>query len=255
MGDLLARGCLVAMVPLLPLLYLQGRLVRRRTPKLPDATGPTFGRVPGREPALRLLVVGESTVAGVGAPTQEVALTGQLAATLAQRCRRAVCWRALGRSGVSARDVHRLLLPELEETAADLVVIALGVNDVLRFRSPEGWRADLRRLIASLRRRLGRVPVILASVPRMQYFPALPQPLRWILGLRARMLDGAARRLAQQMECVVHVPFSMDPRATELFCADGFHPSVKGYAVWAGQLAEAALPCAAEGRPAGGRRP
>lgn len=244
MEDVLANSLSVGLIALLPLLYSQAVLVRRRTPKLPEASGPISGLAPGPGKPLRLLVVGESTVAGVGAPTQQEALTGQLAAAMSRRCGRAVQWLALGRSGISAREARRLFVPVLEaRTAIDVVVLALGVNDVLRFRPPQGWRSDLRRLIGALRRRLGPVPVILAPVPRMQYFPALPQPLRAVLGLRARMLDRAARRLAHQTPAVVHVPFVMDPCRGELFCADGFHPSVKGYAAWADQLARAFLNC------------
>lgn len=59
-----------------PLLALQGRAVQRNTPRLPAAAGPTVGGVDGPEPALRLLVVGESMVAGVGAATHAEALSG-----------------------------------------------------------------------------------------------------------------------------------------------------------------------------------
>jgi hypothetical protein len=98
MRDLLVMVCWIALLPLLPLLYVQGRIVRRRTPKVPEAIGPSSGRVQGGEPALRLVVIGESTVAGVGAPTHAEALTGQLAVAIARKRQRAVRWQALGRS-------------------------------------------------------------------------------------------------------------------------------------------------------------
>ena len=64
--------------PLLPILWLQGRRVRKHTPRLPEAPGPTVGTIPAAGYALRLLVIGESTVAGCGAPDHAQALTGQL---------------------------------------------------------------------------------------------------------------------------------------------------------------------------------
>jgi lysophospholipase L1-like esterase len=242
MRDLLVMVCLIALIPLLPLLYVQGRIVRRRTPKVPEAIGPSSGRVQGGEPPLRLVVIGESTVAGVGAPTHAEALTGQLAVAIARKRQRAVQWQALGRSGISARDALDLLVPELNQTQADWVVLALGVNDVLRFRPPASWQRDLHRLIDALRQKLGMVPIILAPVPQMQHFPALPQPLRYILGLWARWLDQAARALAGQLPRVVHVPFALAPTAKGFYCIDGFHPSIYGYAAWAEQLAAAVPP-------------
>jgi len=253
MRDLLVTVCSIVLIPLLPLLYVQGRMVRRRTPKVPEAAGPPTGRVQGGGPPLRLVVIGESTVAGVGAPTHAEALTGQLAVAIARKRQRAVQWQALGRSGISARDAFDLLVPELNQTQADWVVLALGVNDVLRFRSPPGWQKDLRQLIDALRQKLGMVPIILAPVPRMQHFPALPQPLRSILGLRARLLDQAACALAGRLPHVVHVPFTIAPEAKGLYCLDGFHPSVKGYAAWAEQLA-AAVPASGSESTVGDQR-
>ncbi len=91
-----------ASLALAPLLLAQGLLTQRRVPRLPGAAGPAFGRVEGREPMLRLLALGESTVAGVGAPTHAEALAGQLAQALAAHGGRAVGWRAAGQIGATA---------------------------------------------------------------------------------------------------------------------------------------------------------
>ncbi len=75
---------LAATIALGPLLLLQGRHVRRVTPVLPEPPGPRQGRS-GAGPALRLLILGDSAAAGVGASTQGEALSGQLVQTLARR--------------------------------------------------------------------------------------------------------------------------------------------------------------------------
>jgi len=68
--------------------------------------------------------------------------------------------------------------------------------------------------------------------------PAFPRPLKSVLGRRARLLDRAAADLAAALSGVIHVSsqFELDE---EFFCADGFHPSQMGYAVWGERLAEA----------------
>ncbi|HSU15872.1 SGNH/GDSL hydrolase family protein [Longimicrobium sp.] len=245
MTDLKTRIVAAAAFPLLPVLLVQGKGVRRRTPRLPDAAGPVEGFVPGAGEPLRLLVLGESTVAGIGAAAHEQALTGRVAAALAERTERAVRWRAAGRSGANAREAAGLVAT-LPDERADAVVISLGVNDTLRFRPPALWARDVARLVEAVRARAGPAPVVLAPVPPMHAFPALPQPLRAILGARARRLDAALARLAARLPTTAHVALWVEP-APGLFCEDGFHPSEAGYTVIGEHLA-AGLARLIEGR-------
>jgi lysophospholipase L1-like esterase len=226
----------LATIALAPVLAVQGVRVRRGTPRLPGASGPTEGTAAGTGPRLRLLVFGESTVDGVGAADHEEALTGQLAAAVAAVTGRQVRWRAAGRTGADARLLRERLLDRATAEPADVVVIALGVNDTLALHSPGRYRRDLLRLVIALRRRLGPVPIVLAGVPPMERFPVLPQPLRAVLGLRAHALDAAAAALAV-LPGVRHAPMPLDEIPPDAFAADGFHPGPTAYRIWASQLA------------------
>ncbi len=217
-----------------PVLAAQALLARRSIPRLPGADGPTRGRVGGADP-LRLAVLGESTAAGVGARTHEVGLTGQLAQQFADRTGRAVAWQVSSRIGINARDTRVDLAGTLDP--ADVVLVALGVNDVLGFHSARRWTRDLLRLLVDLRRAHGLV--VLAGVPPMGAFPALPRPLRTVLGLRAAELDAASARIAQRVPGVAHEPMPAVLLNGDLFCEDRFHPSEAGYRLWAEHLATA----------------
>jgi lysophospholipase L1-like esterase len=238
-AELLLRALCIQVVtlPCLPLLWLQGLYVRARTPRLPEAGGPTTGTVQATGSPLTLLVIGESTVAGVGASDHTQALTGQIAHALTARLQRTICWRAVGRSGATAQFARHHLVPTIPPTPVDVIVLALGVNDVLQFHSPQRWTRDLTGLIADLRRRIGSAPVVLAAVPPMGQFPVLPQPLRGLLGSRAVLLDRAARQLVPHLDRVVYVPMPL-PLTSTMFCADGFHPSPAGYQLWGSGLAK-----------------
>lgn len=240
MGDVIVRASSLVAVPLMPILWMQGRHVRKRTPRLPEAAGPTVGTIAGKGVPLRLLVVGESTVAGVGAPDHAHALTGQIAAALATRTGRTVHWHAAGQIGATAHAARTRLVPEVPEAPMDVIVLALGVNDVLRFQASTRWTRDLTQLIADLRRRVGEAPVVLASVPPMGRCPAFPQPLRGVLGLRAAALDLAAQRCVPTLARVAHSPAHLDP-AGDMFCTDRFHPSIHGYRRWGSQIAESVV--------------
>lgn len=215
----------------------QALYVKRTTPRLPGAAGPTEGQVPGDGTPLRLAVLGESTVDGVGAADHEEALTGCLARELA-RDGRAVRWQAVGRTGANARTVRAELVPLVRP--ADVVVVALGVNDTLELRTAPAYRRDLLALVVELRRRLGQVGVVLAGVPPMSRFPALPRPLRDVLAARSSALDAATAAIAR-VPGVRHVPTDpalLDPAA---FARDRFHPGPAGYARWARALAPSVI--------------
>lgn len=225
--------------PLFPLLLAQGYLLRKRTPRLPDADGPCSGTVKGNKEPLNLIAVGESTVAGVGARTQEEALTGQLAQALSLQSGRAVNWFVAARSGITARESLVELVPQLTGQTADLVLIALGVNDSIEFHTSRRWASDLERLIAGIRAEVGDAPVLLAGVPPLDYFPAFPEPLSSVLGARSAFLGEAAVELAKKLKQIVYVPFEIGKGRTDLFCEDRFHPGELGYKQWAAQLAAA----------------
>ncbi|ORE49171.1 lysophospholipase, partial [Pseudomonas aeruginosa] len=78
-----------AALPLLPLAVPLAIRTRRRALRLAPAAGPREGLVggSGAEEPLRLLLFGESTVAGVGASCLDYALAGRLAAALGERLR------------------------------------------------------------------------------------------------------------------------------------------------------------------------
>ncbi|HUS11426.1 MAG TPA: SGNH/GDSL hydrolase family protein [Pyrinomonadaceae bacterium] len=226
--------------PLLPILIAQGYWIRKTTLRLSDAAGPLKGSVTGAGEPLRLIALGESTVAGVGARTHESALTGQLALALRRKTNRGVNWMVLARSGINARNCRLELVPKLRGLKADVVAIALGVNDSIEFHSARRWASDIERLIDSVRAEVGDALVLLSGVPPLNYFPALAQPLSFVLGARSASLERAAVVLAKRLTGVVHVPFTMEKdRCGDLFCADGFHPSELGYMEWADQLAAA----------------
>jgi len=230
----------LAFAPLSPWLLLQGLRVRRDTPRLGPAAGPTSGRCVGPSQArpLRLLAIGESTVAGVGAAHHGEALTGQLARQLASLTGRGVAWVACGLSGASVATAHTALLPQVAAEPADLLLVVFGVNDVLEHTRSARYARGLQALIEALRERVGNAPVLIAAAPPMDRFPSLPRPLNAYLGARAALLNGATRRLAVGRAAQVAPLVGIEPA---LFATDGFHPSAAGYAVWAESLARAAI--------------
>ena len=241
----LAIGTLAA-----PLLLAQAVWVRRVTPKLPEAAGPREGttrlRADHDRPAvtaaqaggpLRLLIVGDSSAAGVGAARQEQALAGRLSTALAHAGRPQVQWRLVARTGVNAREL-RALVDEADPGPFDLALIVVGVNDVTGLRSTRAWLSDLDALAARLRRISPDGRLVASGLPPMHRFPALPQPLRAFLGERAKAFDAALATWAAARADALHVPLP-DIDDPSLAASDGFHPGPAAYEIWARTLADA----------------
>ena len=226
-------GLLLALAPIaLP----QALWTRRTALRLPPAEGAQSGLAGaalGGEP-LRLLLIGESTVAGVGVEAQEVALAGQLAQALAVRLGRPVAWRACGENGITAGEALERLLPQVAQEPADLVLLVFGVNDTTHFSSSHSWLNSLQGLARHFTERGAQV--VLAGVPPLQHFSALPWLLRQLLGWRARLLDRQQRALAQR-EGLACCATSLEMRP-EYLALDGYHPSPIGYRVWGESLAD-----------------
>lgn len=221
-------------IALAPLLLAQGLRVRARALTLPEAAGPRRGES-GNGAPLRLLIVGDSSAAGVGAAAQADALAGQLAEGLAGTHR--LHWRLVARTGATTADtIARLETEEAERF--DVAVTALGVNDVTHAVPLTRWLDGQARLRALLASRFGVRHVVCSGLPPMGAFPALPQPLRAILGLTARRFDTALARALAPDPRATHVAFNL-ALAPDLMAEDGFHPSPSGYAVWAQGLVPA----------------
>ncbi|MBW6495160.1 MAG: SGNH/GDSL hydrolase family protein [Burkholderiaceae bacterium] len=221
---------------LAPLLLAQGRRARRLAQSLPEAAGSRTGNCGTGAAALRVLLVGDSAVAGVGVATQDQALAGQLARVLHGVLPGTVIeWRVVARSGVNTRQALAMLAAE-EPEQFDLAVVALGVNDVTARVSIGTWLARIGQLVEQIRGDWGARQIWLSGLPPMHRFPLLPQPLRWFLGRRARRFSTALGAWAARRPGLHYVALP-DMTNPTLIAADGFHPGPGAVAIWAWALA------------------
>ena len=206
---------------------------------------------------LVLAVLGDSSVAGVGADSVEDTLTYGVAKALADRHR--VTLHAFGVSGSRLANVVGEQLPQLAELDPDLVLVCVGTNDITHGTATREIRRQLRLLADGLATVAPRAVVVVSGLPPAESALAFRRPLRDLLGLRAWALTRIYRAELAASGITV---FDVAPltRAAfrgrrELFSADLFHPSSAGYAYLAtvyGQAVREALEAArAAVRPAG----
>jgi lysophospholipase L1-like esterase len=226
---------LTAKLLLSPVLVAQALATRARLPRLAEAAGDRHGVV-GRGAPLRLLMLGDSSAAGVGVASQSSALAGVLPAVLARLGGVRVHWRLLAKSGVTSAQCLAMLEAD-GPFETDVAVVVLGVNDVVD-QVPSQRAVDARAAIANrLRNAHGVAHVVFAPLPPVHRFPALPQPLRWVAGRDARRHDAAVAQWAATRHDVSHVPIEL-PLNAGVMAPDGFHPGETVYRVCGTALAE-----------------
>jgi lysophospholipase L1-like esterase len=212
---------------LAPLLAAQAVVTRRRALVLPEADGPRGGRLGQGEPALRLLIAGDSSAAGVGVAHQRDALAGHLTRALHRAAARPVQWSLHARSGLTTQQVHALLrsttLP-----SADVAVVVTGVNDVIDLVPPRRAVQHRAALADWLLGERGVTHVVFAPLPPVHRFPLLPQPLRKVMGDDARRHDAALAQWAAGRSGVSHLAIDFD-LSQNAMASDGFHPGAPVY--------------------------
>lgn len=196
----------------------------------PVALDGLVGRGPG--PPLRVLWLGDSTAAGVGAADAGESLPRQVATRLG----RPVELTVLARSGDRVGDVVDHQLPAVAERRPDLVVVSVGANDVTHLTSAGAFRSRYSALLDGIAS-AGVDDVVVLGVPDMGSPPRLAQPLRFVAGVRGGTLDAAvadlARRRGHHYVDIAGVTGPVFRRRPQLFSADRYHPDGAGYRVWA----------------------
>ena len=226
---------LVAKLALAPVLLPQAVWLRRTAPRLPEPPGPRTGVAGTGPPQLRLLVVGDSSAAGVGVADQSQALALPLALALAQRLDGAVAWQLIAQTGVNTAQA-RALVALSAVPPVDVVVTALGVNDVSSQVTADEFVAQTAQLWSDLQRRSGARWAVLSGLPPMHMLTAVPHPLRWYLGRYASALDAAVREWAKRAGLgFCPLRWTSDPA---FLAPDGFHPGPALYPQWAQRLAD-----------------
>lgn len=215
----------------MPVLLAQAAYLRRNVITLPDPAGDRSGTI-GAGPPLRLLVIGDSSALGIGTETLDEALVGQIAQRLAPDC--TVSFELVAKSGARTWDVVGWL-DEMPDGAFDVVVTALGVNDVTKLVSLHKFLRGQSALIAGLQARFGAPFVIVSGLPPVDQFPLLPHPVRWVLGRQAARFDRRLRALVTSLPncATVRIGLGLGPHN---MAEDGFHPGPEVYAEWAKEV-------------------
>lgn len=224
----------LSLVALVGVLALEAVVARRR-----DYPYQAFERIQyrsgGAGPPLRIAMLGDSTVAGVGVREIAQTLPAQVAERIARLTERAAEVTGYGVSGARTAEVLASAPDDLAEF--DVLVVVIGSNDVTHLTPAWTFRRETAALLDALPR-----PVVLGGIPLFGGATALDRPLRDVVQGYAAVLRRIQRDVATEHPDVRFVDIAVEasPRfrgVPEAMSSDGFHPAAIGYGFWADALA------------------
>jgi lysophospholipase L1-like esterase len=245
-GRQLVRAATVALgtgaVGGVALLAAEALIARNRRYAQPDLTLAMRTSVgPATAPALRLVLLGDSSALGVGVDRVGDTVGGRLAELIAGGAEsdgRRIELSSVAVVGSRAEDLATQVSRALVGDRPDVAVILVGMNDAVRPNRPRHSAAHLSEAVRRLRD--AEVSVVVGTCPDLTAVRAFAPPLRQLVGLLGHRI---AEAQAAAVRAAGGVAVDLARQAGPVFradagtlCSDGLHPSADGYRVWAHAL-------------------
>lgn len=222
--------------------------------KLADGGSMPYARdepraVAGEGPVDRVLLIGNGPAHGWGVMTHQLALCGQLAASLAKATGRAMEVEYVGAELMNIESA-RAWLGEKDLSGFDAVVAVMGMNDAVRLTPLPVWKDGLTGLLTHLRDGLRyQAPIIVAGIQPVATIPAYRGPFA-VLGQRcADAMNTVTPQVLASVANTAYVPLGAPDLEPERP-----YGSAATYRAWADTLATAVGPLLDDHRARGAER-
>jgi lysophospholipase L1-like esterase len=188
----------------------------------------------GSGPELRYLILGDSTTIAQGSDYED----GYVVHTSENLSKDyEVSYRNYGVSGAVTKDVLTLQLPNIKDFKPDIVLVAVGANDVTHLTSTGSIKQDAQSIITQLKKLNREVKIVFTGSASMGDVKRFPWPTSWLARLRTSQVN---KSFLEVIESNDNVSFAYIARETgeqfaqnpQYFAEDNFHPNAQGYAVW-----------------------
>ncbi len=193
----------------------------------PIMTGPTT-----------YLALGDSTGSGVGASEAGGGYVARL-------FKRIVTHRPgsklinLCASGATTSDVLRDQLDSGVRSNPQLVTLGIGINDIGHGLSLEQFSKNYEEILSSLKNNT-QATIVVTNIPDISSAPRIPAGMRTeyhqLIVEYNRRLTAIAAAHGVMVFDIYSVTHEQLPSHPEYFSGDGFHPSDKGYELWAQKM-------------------
>ena len=238
----------ITAIPLIPFMYFQGKKVKASVPVLPEAINPE-GVDGNSKNQINLLAIGESTIAGVGVEQHKNGLTGAVSKFIAENFDTQVNWKVVAKSGYTAQQVAKNLIPKIGDFKPDIILIGLGANDAFQFNSPNTWRKSMNTILTRLNNTFTNSKIVCINMPPIKEFPAFTPLLKGTIGnlielFRDELMEEVKHHantyfIDKKLTFNEWITNHFDhPIAKQAFFSDGIHPSMLTYQTWGKEVAK-----------------
>ena len=183
-----------------------------------------------KNPNLRILNIGDSSVVGTGSDDEKLSVAGRLGADFPNA--------EVVNLGINGTKTKQLIerFQNIQNQHFDLIVIHTGGNDIVRFTPLDQLEESLETTL-ELANNISDSVILLhgGNVGTSRLFPI---PIRWIYTYRTSKVRNIWKKVSKQKN--VHYvdlwrkfkedPFHIDPKI--YYSPDFFHPSGEGYGDW-----------------------
>jgi len=224
---------LVVVVAILVFLIVQFLVIRFNGSPVGVPDIPRDVQTTGSGEPLSFVIMGDSTAISQGSKYEE----GFAFASVAHLAR-SFTVRSLntGISGATSEEVRRDQLNVAMDARPDLVLLAVGANDVTHFVRVDTIRESVQYVVDELKKANPDVRIVVTSSPAMDSVTRFPDGAKQLLGLRTRQVNAIFEELIKKNDLIsapiaakTRDAFIADPTLT---AADNFHPNARGYALW-----------------------
>ncbi len=183
------------------------------------------------------VALGDSTGAGVGSRDG-----GGYVARLFKRLLERRPGSKLSNICVSGATTADLVRDQLDRGVAlnpDLVTVGIGINDIGHGETLEQFSKNYEQILSTLKQKT-HAQIVVTNIPDISSAPRIPGAMR---SEYQRQIDQFSQRLGEIAARYgvpvfdVHTITKAElPSHPEYFSGDGFHPSDKGYELWASEM-------------------
>lgn len=230
-------------IPLLPIIYFQGKKLKKEIPLLPPAKNPTGSVNIKAEKTLKILFIGESSFAGVGSDFHQNSFAGHFAKEISSQFQGNIDWRVYAKIGYNVDQIQRQIIPQIEEITCDLLVIGIGGNDTFELTQPKNWNRSIRLLIENLQTKFPNTPILFAHLPTVETFPAFTKQMRFVMANHKNILADHLGEQVLNYQNIFYPTAKINVKEwltnlkegenVSTFFSDGIHPSELTYQLWA----------------------